>query len=67
MYMHENNAKAQTYHLSEGESDHCVPVQDYSLRLTGAFKVVGKMIGHSILQYGPGVTGLSPAVTLPLK
>ena len=24
--------------------------------------MVGKMIGHSTLQYGPGVTGLSPAV-----
>lgn len=46
----------------EGESDHRVPVHDHSLRLTGAFKVVGKIIGHSILHDGPGVTGLSPAV-----
>jgi len=46
----------------EGKSDHCVPVHDHSLRLTGAFKVVEKIIGHSILHDGPGVTGLSPGV-----
>ena len=43
-------------------SDHRVPVHDHSLRLTGAHKVVGKIIGHFILHGDPGVTGLSQAV-----
>lgn len=46
----------------EGERDHRVPVHDQSLRLTGAFKALGRIIGHSILHGGPGVYGLSPAI-----
>lgn len=46
----------------EGKSDHRIPVHDHSLGLTGAFKVVGKIIGHSILHDGPGIIGFSPAV-----
>ena len=46
----------------EGEADHRLPIHDQALRLTGAFKALGKMIGHSILHGGPGLHGLSPAV-----
>ena len=46
----------------EGEMDHRVPVHDQSLRLTGAFKTMGRMIGNSVLHGGPGMFGLSPAV-----
>ena len=43
----------------EGEADHRLPIHDQALRLTGAFKALGKMIGHSILHGGPGLHGLS--------
>ncbi|XP_015768056.1 PREDICTED: uncharacterized protein LOC107346751 [Acropora digitifera] len=46
----------------EGEKDHLIPIHDHSLRLTGAFKTIGRIIGHSMLHGGPGLTGLSPAV-----
>lgn len=46
----------------EGEADHRLPIHGQALRLTGAFKALGKMIGHSILHGGPGLHGLSPAV-----
>ena len=46
----------------EGESDHRLPIHDQSLRLTGAFKAVGRMISHSVLHGGPFLYGLSPAV-----
>ena len=46
----------------EGQPDHRLPVHDQSLRLTGAFKALGRIIGHSILHGGPGLYGLSPAV-----
>lgn len=45
----------------EGEKDHRLPIHDQSLRLIGTFKAIGRMIGHSILHGGPGLTGLSPA------
>ena len=45
----------------EGEKDHLLPVHDQTLRLTGAFKALGRIIGHSILHGGPGLYGLSPA------
>ena len=45
----------------EGEADHRLPIHDQALHLTGAFKALGKMIGHSILHGGPGLHGLSPA------
>lgn len=46
----------------EGENDHRVPIHDHSMRLTGAFKAVGRIIGHVVLHGGPGLYGLSPAV-----
>lgn len=46
----------------EGEPDHRLPVHNQSLRLTGTFKALGRIIGHSILHGGPGLYGLSPAV-----
>jgi hypothetical protein len=45
----------------EGEKDHLLPVHDQTLRLTGAFKALGRIIGHSVLHGGPGLYGLSPA------
>jgi hypothetical protein len=48
--------------MFEGESDHKVPVHSPQMRQTGAYKAVGKIIGHSILHGGPGLYGLSPAV-----
>lgn len=46
----------------EGQPDHRLPVYDQLLRLTGSFKALGHIIGHSILHGGPGLHGLSPAV-----
>ena len=46
----------------EGEDDYKLPVHDHVLRCTGAFKAVGRIIGHSMLHQGPLVYGLSPAV-----
>ena len=46
----------------EGQPDHRLPVHDQSLRLTGTFKALGRIIGHSILHGGPGLYGLSPAI-----
>ena len=46
----------------EGESGHRLPVHDQSLRLTGTFRAVGRILGHSMLHGGPGLHGLSPAV-----
>lgn len=46
----------------EGEPDHRIPVHDSALRLTGSFKAVGRIIGHSVLHGGPGLTELSPAI-----
>ena len=45
----------------EGEADHRLPVHDQSLRLTGTFKALGRIIGHSVLHGGPGLHGLSLA------
>jgi len=46
----------------EGEPDHCTPVHDSALRLTGSFRAEGEIIGHSVLHGGPSLTGLSPAI-----
>ncbi len=35
---------------------------DQALRCTGAFRAIGRIIGHSILHEGPVIYGLSPAV-----
>lgn len=44
----------------EGHTDHRIPVHNQSLRVTGTYKALGKMLGHSILH--EGLHGLSPAV-----
>ena len=46
----------------EGQEDHKVPVHNHVLRCTGAFRSIGRIIGHSILHQGPFIYGLSPAV-----
>ena len=46
----------------EGEDDHKVPIHDQALRCTGAFKALGRIIGHSFLHEGPVLYGISPAV-----
>ena len=46
----------------EGQSDHRIPTHDHSLRLTGAYRAMGRIIGHSILHGSSGLQGLSPAV-----
>lgn len=46
----------------EGQDDHRVPIHDQSLRLMGAFKAVGRIIGHCALHGGPALHGVSPAV-----
>ena len=39
-----------------------MPVHDQSLRLTGYFEAIGRIIGHCALHGGPALHGLSPAV-----
>ena len=39
----------------EGEEDYKVPVHNHALRCTGAFKAIGRIVGHSILHEGPVV------------
>jgi hypothetical protein len=46
----------------EGEKDHLVPVHDRTLRSTGSFRAIGRIIGHSFIHNGPLLYGLSPAV-----
>jgi len=46
----------------EGEQDHRLPIYDRSLRLSGAFKAVGRILGHSALHGGSSFCGLSAAV-----
>ena len=46
----------------EGQKDHRLPVQDQALRITGSFKAIGRIIGHSALHGGPSLHGISPAV-----
>ena len=46
----------------EGEENHKIPIHDHVLRCTGAFRAIGRIIGHSILHQGPFIYGLSPAV-----
>ncbi len=46
----------------EGQQDHRVPVHNQCLCLTGMFKTLGRIIGHSMLHGGPGIFGISPAV-----
>ena len=46
----------------EGEQDHLIPIHDQTLRCTGSFKAIGRIIGHSFIHGGPVLYGLSPAV-----
>ena len=46
----------------EGQTNHRVPIHDQSLRVMGAFKAIGRIIGHCALHGGPALHGLSPAV-----
>ena len=46
----------------EGDRDRRLPLHDHSLRLTGAFKAIGRIIGHCALHGGPALHGLSPAI-----
>ena len=56
------SGKSKPLLFFEGQPDHRLPVHDQSLRLTGTFKALGRIIGHSILHGGPGLHELSPAV-----
>ena len=47
----------------EGQHDHRLPIHDQALRLTGSFKAIGRIIGHCIIHGGPGLYGISNAVT----
>ena len=47
----------------EGEPDHKLPVHSLSLRNTGSFKAVGRILAHSFLHGGPCIHGLSKATT----
>jgi len=49
--------------LLEGDAGYCLPIHNQALCLTGAFKPLGKMIGHSVLHGGPRLHGLSSAAT----
>jgi hypothetical protein len=46
----------------EGEKDHIVPIHNQTLRCTGSFRAIGRIIGHSFIHNGPLLYGLSPAV-----
>ena len=46
----------------EGEKEHKLPIHEQTLRCTGAFRAIGRIIGHSCLHGGPLLYDLSPAV-----
>lgn len=56
----EDSLRAINFRLFEGEDDRRVPKKDVSLELL--FEVAGMVVAHSILQEGPGIPCLSPAV-----
>ena len=47
----------------EGQHDHRLPIYDQSLHLTSLFKAIAHVIGHYILHGGPGLYGISNAIT----
>jgi hypothetical protein len=49
--------------LFEGEKGHLLPCANRCLLVQGIFEIVGKFIAHSILHGGPGMTGVSSAVS----
>lgn len=48
--------------LFEGEQDHLTPSTSRLLTESDFFVVAGRMIGHSFLNGGPRLVGLSPAI-----
>ena len=46
----------------EAEENHKIPLHDQALRCTGAFRAIGRIIGHSLLHGGPVLYGLSRAL-----
>ena len=49
--------------LFEGQIDHLVPVHSEEYTASNYFKYAGKLIAHSVLHAGFGLTGLSRAIT----
>ena len=49
--------------LFTGERGHYIPVMNMDAISSGCFKMVGKLLAHSVLHGGPGLPGLAPAVT----
>lgn len=49
--------------LFEGQMDHLVPVHSEEYTASNYFKYAGKLIAHSVLHAGFGLTGLSRAIT----
>ncbi|XP_016420443.1 uncharacterized protein LOC107749785 [Sinocyclocheilus rhinocerous] len=45
-----------------GQEDHLVPSTSRILLDSDLFRIVGRMIGHSFINGGPSLTGLSPAM-----
>lgn len=48
--------------LFEGERDHLTPNTSWELLENHFFVIAGRIIGHSFLNGGPCLTGLSPAI-----
>lgn len=48
--------------LFTGERGHYVPLMNMDAISSGCFKMVGKLLAHSVLHGGPGLPGLAPAV-----
>ena len=44
----------------EGEEDHRIPTNDRELRITGAYRAMGKIIGHAALHSNSCLHGISP-------
>lgn len=49
--------------LFTGERGHYIPVMNMDAISSGCFKMVGKLLAHSVLNGGPGLPGLAPAIT----
>lgn len=51
-----SSVKSKRLSFFDGQPDHILPEHDQSLWLTGTFKAVARIIGHSILHSGPGLS-----------
>ena len=49
--------------LFTGERGHYIPVMNMDAIASGCFKMVGKLLAHSVLRGGPGLPGLAPAIS----